>query len=73
MNYACFLYDKMSELRPLPFLLSDALLVLFLHDIEKPVKYTPELAPQYAHMSNEEIRTRFIAAYGFELHDEHKN
>lgn len=39
MNMAIVLYDSMSARRPLPFSLSDALLVLFLHDIEKPWKY----------------------------------
>ena len=31
MNIASTLHDTLSSLRPLPFLLSDALLVLFLH------------------------------------------
>jgi hypothetical protein len=36
MNVAVVLYDALNTKRPLPFTLSDALLVLFLHDIEKP-------------------------------------
>lgn len=39
MNIAAYLYPRMHMLRSLPFSLSDALLVLFLHDIEKPWKY----------------------------------
>lgn len=39
MNLAIVLYDSLASLRPLPFSLSDALMVLFLHDIEKPWKY----------------------------------
>ncbi|MBN1584949.1 hypothetical protein JW899_01125 [Candidatus Uhrbacteria bacterium] len=39
MNLAIILYRTLSELRPLNFSLSDALLVLFLHDLEKPWKY----------------------------------
>ncbi len=39
MNIAIVLYDLYNALRPLPFSLSDALLVFFLHDIEKPWKY----------------------------------
>jgi hypothetical protein len=37
MNYACHLYhfDEMFG-RPLPFSISDALLIFFLHDLEKP-------------------------------------
>ncbi len=38
MNCACTLYPSMLGLGPLPFSLSDALLVLFLHDLEKPWK-----------------------------------
>jgi hypothetical protein len=39
MNLAVVLYPTMKELRPLPFSLSDALLVLFVHDLEKPWTY----------------------------------
>lgn len=38
MNIACQLYDTFSKLRKLPFELSEALEVMFLHDIEKPFK-----------------------------------
>lgn len=37
MNYAYYLYDfDASFARPLPFTKSDALLIFFLHDLEKP-------------------------------------
>lgn len=36
LNIAVALFEVMSRLRRLPFTLSDALLVLFLHDLEKP-------------------------------------
>lgn len=39
MNIAVKLFDLMNNLRPLPFSLSDALLVIWLHDIEKVWKY----------------------------------
>ncbi|MBX4190352.1 hypothetical protein KW791_03615, partial [Candidatus Parcubacteria bacterium] len=39
MNIAIVNHKGLSELRPLPFSLSDALLVVFLHDLEKPWKY----------------------------------
>ena len=39
MNVAIDLYAFLNSHRPLPFSLSDLLLVLFLHDIEKPWKY----------------------------------
>ena len=39
MNVASLMYEHLNNIRPLPFSLSDALLVMFLHDIEKPWKY----------------------------------
>jgi hypothetical protein len=39
MNIALVLYDRLSQLRPLPFSVSDALIVLFAHDLEKPWAY----------------------------------
>src|ERR671920_1720748 len=39
MNTAIVLYDALARLRPLPFSLSDALVVLFVHDLEKPWAY----------------------------------
>lgn len=41
LNIAVVLYETFNRLRPLPFTLSDALLVLFLHDLEKPWAYEP--------------------------------
>lgn len=39
MNLGVQFYQVMNKLRPLPFSLSDTLLCLFFHDIEKPWKY----------------------------------
>lgn len=39
MNVAVVLYDALGRLRPFPFSLSDALVVLFVHDLEKPWAY----------------------------------
>ena len=39
MNIAVLLYPTLSAARTLPFTLSSALLVLYLHDVEKPWKY----------------------------------
>jgi len=39
MNIANQLYGRMDSLRRLPFSISDLLLILFLHDLEKPWKY----------------------------------
>src|SRR3712207_4357802 len=39
MNIAVVLYEALSPLRPVPFSLSDALVVMFVHDLEKPWAY----------------------------------
>ncbi|MEX0596611.1 MAG: hypothetical protein WD512_08925, partial [Candidatus Paceibacterota bacterium] len=39
MNIGIVLYQQLNSFRPLPFTLSDLLLVLYLHDIEKPWRY----------------------------------
>jgi hypothetical protein len=44
MNIAVVLYDALGPLRPVPFSLSDALVVMFVHDLEKPWAY--ELGPE---------------------------
>lgn len=41
LNIAVVLYAALAAQRPVPFLVSDAVLVLFLHDLEKPFKYGP--------------------------------
>lgn len=74
MNMAAVLYDTLNDLRPLGFSLSDALLVLFLHDIEKPWKYEldkngqsqdkPELQDKAARM---QFRKAKLDEYGFRL------
>src|SRR5262249_9207094 len=45
MNVAVVLYDALGQLRPLPFSLSDALVVLFVHDLEKPWAYEQVRGP----------------------------
>src|ERR1043165_920889 len=39
MNLAVVLHEALGQLRPLPFSLADALVVLFVHDLEKPWAY----------------------------------
>ena len=46
MNIAVLLYEQLAAKRPLPFSLSDLLLVVFLHDIEKPWKAMPSSSPR---------------------------
>jgi hypothetical protein len=44
MNVAVVLHAALGAARPLPFPLADALLIVFLHDVEKPWKYEPDPA-----------------------------
>jgi 23S rRNA maturation-related 3'-5' exoribonuclease YhaM len=73
MNMGRHLYPQMSRLRRLPFSVSDVLLVLFIHDLEKPWKYEivegklqikPELASKDAQRKH---RDQTLQRYGLEL------
>ena len=55
MNLASVYYDVDSSLRPLPFSKSDALLVMFLHDLEKPWRYDWQDGEK---TRNEDLRTK---------------
>jgi hypothetical protein len=80
MNIASVLFDQFGALRPLPFSRSDLLLVVFLHDIEKPWKYElgddgqlhhkAELQSKEAH---QQFRMELLARYGLALSTEHTN
>lgn len=66
MDNAIFLYRNLSRKDKLNFTLSDVILVLFLHDIEKPIKYCDPTGE-----TNEEIRNRLIKQFNIKLSDEH--
>lgn len=75
MNIAVVLHERLSALRALPFTLSDALLVLFLHDLEKPWRHGPD-GPDESLRGKEakaSFRLEMIARYRFELGPEHLN
>lgn len=80
MNLAHILYERLNAERELPFRLSSAALVLFLHDCEKPFKRATD--EQLAHFpwiterpgkSDKKFQQRLIAHYGFMLSDEEWN
>ena len=70
MNFAVYLYEKMNFFHPLPFKLEDALLVLFLHDLEKPWK---EIEKFKTKQERHEFRLRKITEYGMRLTPEQQN
>jgi hypothetical protein len=74
MNIAVKLYSMMNNLRPLTFTLSDALLVLYLHDIEKPWKYVNKSEGGLVYAPGMETKTQHhdfrvakLQEYGFIL------
>ena len=74
MNIGVVFYELLQKLRPLPFSLSDVLLVLFLHDLEKPWRYKKDEAggiQEVRGLDTKEERRRFqnkkLADYGFQL------
>lgn len=80
MNIAVILYDRLSSVRPLPFSLSDLLLVVYLHDVEKPWKYELRDDGQLYHkssMQTKEDHQRFrmakLTEYGVVFTPEQEN
>lgn len=80
MNAAVMLYEALSAHRPLEHSLSDALVVMFLHDLEKPWAYEtnaegvrvrkPELADKDGQQA---FRLRTAKECGLELREEQAN
>lgn len=69
MNLALVLHEQLGRLRPLPFAASDALVVLFLHDVEKPWRYSagsPDPALE-AKADKAAFRSKLIGSYGIAL------
>lgn len=80
MNVAVLLNPCLSAARALPFSLSDALLVVYLHDIEKPWKYELGIDGQLHHKPEmntkalaQAFREQKLAEYGIALTAEHLN
>ncbi|MDP3793040.1 MAG: hypothetical protein Q8Q89_04930 [bacterium] len=80
MNIAVILYGQLSSVRPLPFSLSDLLLVVYLHDIEKPWKYEIREDGQLHHKStmktkgdHQRFRMAKLKEYGIGFTPEQEN
>jgi len=76
MNIGIVLYHLFKDIRPLPFSLSDALLILFLHDIEKPWRYAKNNKEKKLLRTKEQRRifqNQKLAEYGFKLTKEQQN
>lgn len=79
LNLAVSHYTLWNAMRPRPYQLWEALEVLFLHDLEKPWKYTPHVTPPVIvrDLSRKEDRAQFrldmINLYGISLNSEQQN
>jgi hypothetical protein len=80
MNIAVVLYGSLSYLRHMPFALADALLVLFLHDLEKPWKYKTSKGDRVfikrslvSKIAQRAFRERTFRNYGIKLTAAQKN
>jgi hypothetical protein len=80
MNIAVVLYKQLDSIRPLPFSLPDLLLVVYLHDIEKPWKYELRedgLLYHKVSMNDKKDHQRFRASklleYGIKLTPDQEN
>ena len=80
MNIAVVMFRELGALRPIPFTLSDVLLVVFLHDIEKPWKYElgadghlHHKASMQSKADHQRFRIAKLTEYGVQLTPEHEN
>lgn len=80
MNIAWVLFFELNSHRPLPFTISDILLVVFLHDVEKPWKYEVGPDGQLRHKASmmtkadhQRFRMTKLAEYGITLTVAHEN
>jgi hypothetical protein len=80
LNIAVVLYNALAPLRPLPFSLSDALLVLYLHDIEKPWAYEADAQGRLRRKANfatkeaqQAFRLNLLQQYNIRLTPEQEN
>lgn len=80
MNLVSVFYDTLNPARTFPFTKSDALLVMFLHDLEKPFKYmideegnlsdNPDIPDKKARAAK---RQEVMDKYGIELNAQQSN
>jgi hypothetical protein len=80
MNIALILFRALDAKRSLPFSISDILLVVFLHDIEKPWKYElgqdghlQHKATMLTKADHQRFRMAKLAEYGVVLTADHEN
>lgn len=73
MNFGCNLFKMMNEFRALDFTVSDIVLVLFLHDLEKPFRYVEPKIEFQGDEEKEKFIESMIEKYQITLNDIQKN
>jgi hypothetical protein len=73
MNFGIGLYKMMNDYRELDFTLSDVILVLFLHDLEKPFRYVEPKQEFSSDQDKESFIQNVITQYRIVLAPEHLN
>jgi len=73
MNLGHMIYKEMSAFRKLSFSFSDVLLVLFLHDLEKPFRYVPTKKEFGNDIEKHSFIESLIKKYNIKLTASHKN
>ncbi len=73
MTFAFDLYEMYKEKRKYQFTLSDALLTLFLHDLEKPFKYTGARNDLNTDEDKWKFLQEMVSGYKLELTPQHWN
>ena len=73
MNLGLLIYTEMSAFRKLPFSFSDVVLILFLHDLEKPFRYVPTKKEFGTDIEKHDFIESLIKKYKVKLNAHHKN
>lgn len=73
MNIASSMFEMMNNFRTLDFTLSDAILILFLHDLEKPFRYIEPKQELNTEKEKKDFVQTIIDKYGIILNENHKN
>jgi hypothetical protein len=73
MSISLTLYSALNSMRPLPFSINDAVLVLFLHDLEKPWKDAESIWDFTTKAGRKKFRLDKLEEYDIQLSFEQSN
>lgn len=73
MNLGALIYKEMNRFRKLEFSFSDVILILFLHDLEKPFRYVPTKKEFRSDVEKRAFIESLIKKYKIKLTADHKN